>query len=81
MYFRSLLFVFNIGIVIASLSSAYAESEVTYKVDGFNPHYSDLLQSWADDESLPLHYSRELIKKHTKAVIKLEPAQRHQAGN
>ena len=46
-----------------------------------SPHYSDLLQPWADDEFLPLLYSRELIDKHTRAVIKLEPAQPHGARN
>lgn len=46
-----------------------------------NPHYSDLLQSWADDDALPLLYSRKLIEKHTREVIKLEPSQLQKTGN
>ncbi len=46
-----------------------------------SPHYSDLLRPWADDETLPLLYSRELINKHTRTVIKLVPAQPHGARN
>jgi penicillin amidase len=36
-------------------------------------HYSDLLESWADDATLPLVYSRELVEKHTRTIIKLTP--------
>ncbi len=36
-------------------------------------HYSDLLSVWADDEALPLVFSRERVEKHTEQIIFLEP--------
>ncbi len=36
-------------------------------------HYSDLLQTWADDGALPLLYSRKLIEKNTRQIFKLTP--------
>ncbi len=38
-----------------------------------NRHYSDLLENWAEDGSLPLIYSRKLVEKHTRQVIRLLP--------
>lgn len=38
-----------------------------------NKHYADLLEPWANDESLPLIYSRKEIEKHTESVIQLKP--------
>jgi penicillin G amidase len=38
-----------------------------------NSHYADLLESWSNDASLPLLYSRKKIEKHTESIIKLNP--------
>jgi penicillin amidase len=66
---------------VGNWDNAYMTNTPGQSGNADSPHYSDLLQPWADDESLPLLYSRELIDKHTQAVIKLEPAQPHGARN
>lgn len=41
--------------------------------DPRSPHYSDLLEGWANDEAFPLLYSREAIEQETKLKITLTP--------
>jgi penicillin amidase len=36
-----------------------------------NPHYDDMLKTWADEGHMPLLYSRDKIEAATKLVIKL----------
>ena len=41
--------------------------------DPNSPHYDDMLVPWANEEHMPLLYSREKIEAHTRQVIKLIP--------
>jgi penicillin G amidase len=41
--------------------------------DPASPHYKDLFESWARDESFPLLYSRDRIEKASEQRIRLEP--------
>ena len=42
--------------------------------DPRSPHYRDLFEAWARDDSFPLLYSRERIEAVTQRRIRLEPA-------
>ncbi|MEU6293559.1 penicillin acylase family protein [Streptomyces erythrochromogenes] len=38
-----------------------------------SPHWDDLYDTWADDGSFPLHYSRAAVEAHTRTRVILSP--------
>lgn len=65
---------FRIVIDVGEWDNSVAMNSPGQSSDPRSPHYSDLYQLWADDESFPLLYSRRAVEAHTSFVIRLTPA-------
>ncbi len=58
---------------VGNWDNAYMTNAPGQSGNADDRHYNDLLENWAKDGTLPLIYSRELVEKHTRQIIRLLP--------